>query len=84
MYLGKLLSYQDNGKYNIDNWKLVFERMKKSKAKRLILGTFLKMSEKNDRPTLVKELSTISFLHLNVLNLSTSLSKLESNKICNI
>lgn len=45
---------KDNGKYNTENWIGVFEKMKSSKAKRLILGMLLLVIiEKNDRPSLL-------------------------------
>ncbi len=70
MYIGNYKLNKDNGKYNVDKWSNIFQKMKKSSAKRLILGTFYNIQEKNDRPTLIKEISNVSFCLLNVLNLS--------------
>lgn len=53
MYLGNFFIYfyleTENGKYNIQNWRIIFKKLKISKVKRLILCTFILLSHINQK-----------------------------------
>ena len=61
MYIGNSSLNPDNNKYNRDKWAVIFSRMKRSQAKRLILGNVLAIKEKNSLSTILKEISHVSF-----------------------
>lgn len=82
MYLGKIPLYlktmvnttMTTGNMSLKEWK-------SPKPKDSSYVWFKLWKEKNDRPTLIKELSNINFVSLNVLNLSKISNDSESNKI---